>query len=135
MTRGCDHAEERKGGGKNNRSSKRRMKTSNIPNFMGSGAGRAGPWRGRGAVRHDWRDSHLYARSSNHHPRPLGRGGSPCSALSHPQRVQNSLSPCAREVPGLNSTAMPTRCWHHLPTCWFGKIPGVYHCKGDQGRL
>lgn len=83
MARGCDHAAERKGGGRNNKSSKRRMETSNNPHCTGTGAGRASPWRGRGAVSHGWRDSPLCAWSSNHHPYPPGRGGSPCSARWH----------------------------------------------------
>lgn len=63
MTRGCDHTAERKGGGRNNRSSKRRMKASNNPNGMGTGAGRASPWRGRGAASHGWRDQPFVPRA------------------------------------------------------------------------
>lgn len=121
MTRGCDHAAERKEGGRNNRSSKSRMKTSNNPNSMGTGPGRVSPWRGRGAVSHGWRDSPLCAQSSDH--LPLGRSGSPCSARWHILKGFRTCPHVPEKSQGSTAQQCQPGAGSILPAAVLGKSP------------
>lgn len=137
MTRGCDHVAEREGGGSNNSNSEKSKKTSNKPNCMGTGEGKASCRRGRGAISRGWRESPLHAWSSN--PQPPGKRWWPAQCrATRPQGVRHSVPPTCQRRPGAQQHGNANQVLaasHLLPSHWFAKVPEVYRCKDDRGVL